>query len=192
MEEKVEEKAEEKNGEIEYCQDCLIGKCEEHFWFGFPKTENDILANTLKMIVDVLPLIIERVYLVQTVLKAREGGVFFADGQIDFVIEGIASHKKEGYDYYIPLDSYTMGIEGIVDFNIQVKVLITRHNPMVLNIYKDMLCEESIYSVDLIKEDDFLHCEDITNYGEIERLVKERLRQFIDFISEKNKNNGDE
>lgn len=181
-EEKNEGKPEEKNEDIEYCQDCLNGKCEEHYWFGKPKTENEILINTLKMVTDVLPLIIERVYLVETALRGRkeDEGIFFADGQIDFIIEGTASHKKDGYEYYIPLDSYVANVEGVVDFYIQIEAIITRHNPMSIEIYKDMLCEAPIHSIDLIREDDFLHYEEIGDYIEIVNLAKDRLNQYID------------
>lgn len=188
------EKVEEKNEDIEYCQNCLNGKCEEHEWFGKPKTEGEILINTLKMVSDVLPSIIERVYLLETVLgcrKSEERGIFFGEGKIDFVIEATtASHKKDGYEYYIPLNSYICGKEGVVDFHIEIEAIITRHNPMILRVYEDMLCSESMFTVHLINENDFLHCEEISDYNGIVDLAKQRLCQFIEDLMGKNRKSG--
>lgn len=163
-------------GEIEYCKACLEGKCEEHQWFGRPKTEKEVLIANLKQLLDILPPLIEKVYLVQTILQDPEDR-FFTNGEIEFCTGGFAAHKKE--DYYIPVDSYDACAKGVIDFTIDIVVLITRHNPIDLKIYDDCLAENPIHSVGLIKEDDFLHCEMIRDYNRIVKFATRRLQQFI-------------
>jgi len=165
--------------EIEYCEGCLRKGCEKHLWFGRPTTEQDILVLTLKRVLDILPLIIEKVYLVETVLYEPKDR-FFTDGKIDFYITGIAAHKKK--DYYIPVESYNTTEKDVIEFNINIQILIIRHNPMILNIFKGFLVKNLIHSVVLIRDNDFLHCEEIKDYNKIVRVADRRLQEFIDTI----------
>lgn len=162
--------------EIEYCKACLQKKCEEHQWFGKPETEKEVLSVVLKHISDILPFIIEKVYLVETVLHEPKDR-FFTNGKIDFNMETFAAHKKK--DYYIPVDSYNAGEKGIIDYTIEVTALIIRHNPIDLKVRSGWLGETPMHIVQLIREADFLHCECIGHYGRIQSLARTRLNEFI-------------
>lgn len=161
--------------EIEYCPDCLKGLCESHGWLGKPKTPKEILIKTLKHLSGILPAIIEKVYLVETVLYDNDER-FFTGGKIEFIIKTDALHKKEGY--YIPVLSISSMWEEMVNFHIEVHALIIRHNPITLKISEGCITKNWLYSVDLIKENDFLHCEMIQSYPDVVSLAKERLKQF--------------
>lgn len=164
--------------EIEYCKACLQGKCEEHLWFGKPKTEEEVLIVNLKQVLAILPSIIEKVYLVETVLEDSKER-FFTNGELEFCTGGFAAHKKE--DYYIPVDSCDAGAKGVIDYTIDIIVLLVRHHPIDLKIYKGCFgcLTDPIHSVELIRENDFLHPEIIENYNRVVKFATKRMQQFI-------------
>jgi len=166
---------------IEYCPDCLQKACKEHMWFGMPTTEKEVLRVILKDFSDLIPSLIEKVYLVETVLHEPEDR-FFTNGKINFGITTEAAHKKK--DYYIPLNSYDINEKGVINYTIEVTALITRHNPICLTIRGGLLGNTLLHSVELIRETDFLHCEEISHYNKILIMAKKRLADFIATIED--------
>lgn len=167
---------------VEYCKNCLKGICTSHEWFGKPKTEDEILLVTLKRVSGIFPAIIEKMFLVDRVLVDKYER-FDTSGQINFIIDTITSHKKD--EYYIPVTCCNPLDEGINDYVVEIEVHVERHNPIFLKIYRngfERIGGEPLYSIELIKESDFLHYDFLPHYNPIVNLAKERLQQFMDTI----------
>lgn len=176
--------------DIEYCKDCLDGKCYTHKWFTDkkPKTEKEVLITYLKQVKERMFHVFERTYLVENVIHGWGMDDIDVGGTLKFRFDFIPwVHKKD--DVYIPISSYT-GSGNIVNYEIYVEIMLMRHHPTDLIIKQGILSDDELYRIQLIDFNDSLHCESIRDVPLLIKLTKKRLSEFINNL-QKNQSDMD-
>ncbi len=167
---------------MEFCQRCLKNNCTAHKWFTDQKlkTEKEVLIAELKHILEygIIPRIVQKIHLVEHQYSDSlfSHAFSYISGSLVFIVNVPTSAIKDGI--YIPVQMHS-GKDVVLDYRIEIKADLMRHNPMTLLVKKSIFDDTILHSVQLIDFCDSLHMESMEDYHKIVKLASLRLNDFI-------------
>ena len=166
---------------MEFCKKCLDGDCSTHRWFNDLKINNEktVLIEELRHIItsNILKDVVEKVYLVENQYNNYSHYTFsYVSGCLIFKVNVPTLAKNN--DYYVPVMCYS-GRDDVLNYQIEIKVELMRHNPMTLIVRKSIFDDSVLHEVELLSFNESLHMENMDDCLIIVKSANSRLAEFI-------------